>query len=373
MIFTVILFIVILGVLVFVHEFGHFWSARRLGVQVDEFGFGFPPKLFSITRGRTIYSINLIPFGGFVRLKGEQGPSTGETDSFQDQRASKRFAILASGVGMNVLLAAVLFSLVFAIGVPTMLGDTAIPRGGRVQSRQIEIVEVLSGSPSAAAGLQTGDSIKSLAGEPVASVTDIQGIIDRHPGQSLMLELERDQQSLSVAIMPAVIAGSSEPRLGVGLAETGLVTYPWYQAFWLGPWYALRIIWLIVVSLYQLLANLIQHGTVSGDVTGPIGIAVVTGQVAGLGLTYILQFAALLSLSLAVMNVLPLPGLDGGRILFVLIEKLRGRPINQRVEGLVHTIGFYALLLLIIAISYRDFFRYGLNIRIHDFIQRIIS
>lgn len=371
MLLTIILFIVILGVLVFVHEFGHFNSARRLGVAVDEFGFGFPPKLFSVRKKETTYSINLIPFGGFVRLRGDQGGSTDDPNSFNNQPAWKRLVILLSGVGMNLIFAAVLFSIVFALGVPAVFGNSEIPKGGKQINNQLQILEVVKDSPSAEAGIQNDDVLISLGDAKVMTVDDVHSIIKQNGEKPIAVTLKRNNETVIINVTPRVSAPGPDPSLGVSLAQTGLVKFPWYKALWLGPWYALRILGLIFVSLGDLIKNLFVHGGPSADVSGPIGIAVLTGQVAHLGLVYVIQFAGLLSLSLAAMNVLPLPALDGGRVIFVIIEKLRRKPVSQKIENTIHSIGFYVLIALILVISYRDLFKFGISDRIGDFFKKL--
>jgi regulator of sigma E protease len=232
---------------------------------------------------------------------------------------------------------------------------------------------VIGETPAARAGLSGGDVLLMIGDTRITTVADVQGALKNRLEQETKIRYRRDNAEAEVSVRPTVLDGSPEPRLGVSLSETGFVSYPWYQSLWLGPWYAIRMLGVIFASLGTLVSTLVQHGTVSSDVTGPIGIAVVTGQVVDLGIIYIIQFAALLSLSLAAMNVLPIPALDGGRALFVLIEKIRGRSISARVEGLVHTIGFYALLVLIAVISYRDFFRFGLNEGIANFFKNLVS
>jgi regulator of sigma E protease len=362
-----------LGVLVFVHEFGHFYSARKLGVSVDEFGFGFPPKLFSIRKKETIYSINLIPFGGFVRLRGDQGETSGDPTSFTVQAAWKRLVILLSGVGMNIVLAAVLFSLVFALGVPAVFGDSEIPDGGKLTNPQLQILEVIDNSPSTTIGLKTGDALVSLGGTAVTTVEQVHAITKQNGEKPIDIVIKRDNKDLALVITPKALDPDAQPSLGIAIAETGLITFPWYKALWLGPWYALRILGLIFVSLWDLVKNLFVQGGPSADVSGPIGIAVLTGQVAHLGFVYIIQFAGLLSLSLAAMNVLPLPALDGGRAFFIILEKIRKRPVSQKIENTIHTIGFYVLIGLILIISYRDLFKFGISEKIGNYFKHLGS
>lgn len=373
MLITLLVFIAVFSVVVFVHELGHFSAARRLGVKVEEFGFGFPPRIAGFKRGNTIYSLNWIPFGGFVRLKGESGESEHDADSFVAQAPWKRVLILTAGVLMNLLTAAVLLSVAFGIGIPSVLDQDQIASGGKVSQEKLQLILVEEGTPAAEAGLEANDVINSINGEGVETVEELQQITSRQPIEPLELVYTRGKETQTVAITPAVPEDRDVPQIGVAAAETGLVRYPWYQALWLGPWYTLQLLWLIVVSLYDLFAMLFTQGVVSPDVAGPIGIAVVTGQVAQLGFVYVLQFTAVLSLSLAVMNILPIPALDGGRVLFVIIEKLRGKPVSRRVEGLVHTVGFYALILLIVVISIQDISRFNVGERISDFFQSFNS
>ncbi|USN53892.1 MAG: site-2 protease family protein [Candidatus Nomurabacteria bacterium] len=368
MLLTLIVFIVVFSVVVFVHEFGHFSAARKLGVKVEEFGFGFPPRIAGIRRGDTIYSINWIPFGGFVRLKGESGENV-DPDSFVAQAPWKRVVILSAGVLMNVITAAVLLSIAFGIGIPSALDQDQLASGGQVSDHKLQIVTVVEGSPAEKAGLAVNDVIEKINGQEIRTVSDLQAATSQEPIEALELQYSHENESKTLTVTPEIAEGDTTPKIGVAAAETGLVRYPWYQALWLGPWYTLQLLWLIIVSLFELFKLLFTQGMVSPDVAGPIGIAVVTGQVAKLGFVYVLQFTAVLSLSLAVMNILPIPALDGGRVFFVLLEKVRGKAVSPKVEGLVHTIGFYALILFILVISIQDINRFNIGDRVRDFFQ----
>lgn len=359
MISTIIIFVVVLGLLVFVHEFGHFLTAKRAGAAVEEFGFGFPPRIVGIKRGETLYSINWIPLGGFVRIRGENGEGEPSPGSFVGLPFWKRALILVSGVGMNVLLAMVILSFVYALGAPTAL-DGQAPPGARVHDRKIQILTVMPDSPAATSGFLAGDAIQSIDGVSITSVPQAQQYNDEHRGIVERVDVLRGKTAVTVTVTPTPLPGSEDKAVwGVNLAETGTVSYPWYQALWLGVRSGASLLWQIIVAFVMLLKNLVVHQQVSVDIAGPVGIAAMTGQVATLGMVYLLQFIALLSLNLAVVNILPLPALDGGRLLFLIIERLRKRRLNIRVESLVHNIGFALLIVFALLVTVRDVHRYG--------------
>ncbi len=345
MLVTILLFLLVLGVLVFVHELGHFLAAKRAGLTVFEFGFGFPPRIAGIKRGNTIYSINWIPVGGFVKIKGETGPETGELDSFVSLSALRRTGILLAGVGMNVLLAIVLLGFAYSYGAPAAL-DESLPPDAVVRDVRVQILSVEDPSPAAEAGIRPGDRIISISGDLVDDVEDVQQSNAIRGETATTVSLERADQTLTVEVTPRVLENAGEkPVWGVTLAKVGLVSFPWYRATWLGVQQAVTLLWL---------KNLLIHQQISADIAGPVGIAALTGQVANLGVLYLIQFTALLSLNLALVNALPFPALDGGRVLFVIIEKFRGRKVSAKVETIIHNIGFALLLLLVLVVTLRD-------------------
>lgn len=349
---TLITFIIVLGLLVFVHELGHFVMARILGVRVKEFGFGFPPRLWGTQRGGTTYSINWIPLGGFVRLHGEDGEEH-DAGSFVAQRAWKRLLILVAGVSMNVVLAAAVFAVGFATGLPTDM-SAGTPAGGRVRDVQIQIVDVAAGSAASSIGLQPGDGLLTLNGQTITSVEDAQRIAREAGTTNVALAVRRSGKVLQQTVTLAKIPDTDITGLGVSLVKVGTVSYPAYRAVWEGIAAAGTGLWAILQAFGQLIGKLVQSGTVGGDVAGPVGIAVLTGQVSRLGFSYLLQFIALLSLNLAIINILPIPALDGGRVLFLLIEKLRGKPVSRNVEAKIHSTGFAILIALVALITLRD-------------------
>ena len=373
---AVIVFILILSVLIFAHELGHFTTAIRNGVKADEFGIGFPPRIFGFYKneksGRykfvpgnkevqsknTVYSLNWIPLGGFVKIKGENGEEKKDSDSFAGKSAWIRIKILAAGVFMNFVLAWVLISIVFMLGAPQ-----AINPNDQNSKAKIQISGVVSKAPAKLAGLKIGDEIlkeqKNLAGKKIvlSNITAVQKYIKNNAGKKIILSVKRGHQNLKIDVKPRIKAPKGQGLLGVSLAETIVVKYPWYQALWEGAKTTWNLTIAILIALGGIIKNLFIGKGVGADVAGPVGIAMLTKQVANLGLVYILQFAALLSINLGIINILPIPALDGGRILFVLIEKFKGSPVNQKLEQTSHSIGFALLILLLILITFRDIAR----------------
>lgn len=356
---TIIIFIAILLALVLVHEWGHFYAARKVGVKVPEFGFGFPPRLFGIKKGETLYSINLLPLGGFVKLKGEQGEAKGEPDSFASQSAARRSLILVAGVLMNVVLAWVLLTIGFSAGIPTVVDDSNKADASDVK---IQIMQVRPGSPAAEAGIEPGDTILTINGLDFISLEVMQDFIAGHKDNPLHLGILRQDILLEIEAVPKVLSESSgRAAIGVSLIQVGTISYPWYEAMWQGARATWGLLYGTVAGFVMIIGNLLSGQGAGVDVAGPVGIAVLTGQVVSLGWLFVLQFAALLSVNLAIINVLPFPALDGGRVLFVIIEKIRGKPNNERTEAIVHTAGFALLMLLVLVITYKDISRLGIN------------
>jgi len=366
---TAIVFIIILGALIFVHELGHFMVARRNGVKADEFGFGFPPRMAGFVKDEktgkykfvwgneeiqsknTVYSINWIPLGGFVKIKGENGGEIEESDSFASKKAWPRIKILAAGVVMNFIFAWFLISLALWIGAPEAVDGNK----NSLPGSKIQITEVMPDSPATESGSQIGDEIvKSNDREKFVNVADLQEYIGLSGGKEISLEIRRGDENFSIKVVPEKNEAQNKGMIGVGLAQTAIVAYPFLEAIWKGAVSTYEITMLILSALGGIIVSLFAGNGVGADVSGPIGIAILTKQVATLGFVYILQFAALLSINLGIINALPIPALDGGRILFILIEKIKGSPISHKTEHMFHTIGFMLLILLMILVTLRD-------------------
>jgi len=382
MLLTIIIFVLVLSILVFAHELGHFYTARRFGVRAEEFGLGFPPRVIGWYKnrsgrwrqvvggrsvesletdpdeslqpapGQTVYSLNALPIGGFVKIKGENGEGKEEPDSFGFQKIWKRIIILSAGVAMNIILAWLLLSVGFMIGLPQATdsaGDSA-----QVRESQVNIVDVLAGSPAERAGIQPGDIVLSINGQPVATDSELQDGVAVAAGQETVLAIRREGGDTAVTVIPEAAATDQRATIGVSIFSSGLVRYPFFAAFWEGAKMTVWLIGEIGRAFSNLFAQIFRGHDVSDQFAGPVGIATITGQAARLGFSYLLQFAALLSLNLAVLNILPFPALDGGRILFLVIEKIKGRPVRKEVEAIIHNAGFLLLILLVVFITYKD-------------------
>lgn len=352
---TILLFIVILGLLVFVHELGHFVAAKRAGMQVEEFGFGFPPRVFGIKRGETIYSINLIPLGGFVRIVGEDGGSVENPRSFSQKSFGRRLLVLLAGVLMNAIFAWVLISVGLAMGLPTIVGEgEQLPAGANMRGLAVGIVEISPSGPAAEAGIKVGDKIIKISGEEVRTIEDAQTITKKNAGNSTIYELRRGNDKIEKTIVPRVEPPDGQGPLGISLSSIALVSYPWYQAPIRGITATINLLVATVTGIATILGQWVTGKSVSAALSGPVGIAVMTRDIAALGLPYLIQFTAVLSINLAIINAIPFPALDGGRVLFLVIEKLRRKKLPQMAEQVANTVGFFLLLLLMAFVTYKD-------------------
>lgn len=358
MIVTIITFIIILSIIVFVHELGHFVMAKKAGIRVDEFGFGFPPRIFGIKKGETIYSLNLLPIGGFVKIHGEDGKKGNDPDkerAFYSKPAWIRSIILIAGVAMNFLLAAILFSAAYWIGLPAAIDGDIV---GDVSREKIQIVEVAENSPALTAGIKIGDTINSfkINGETFSflKISEIQNFISQHKGEEMTFVINRGDETIEEKIIPRENYPENEGPLGIGMVKTGLLSYPWYKALYKGFVTTVKLTGFIAVALATIIWQLITEGSLAMEIAGPVGIFNLTGDAAKLGLIYVIQLAAILNIHLAIINILPFPALDGGRLLFIGIEKIKGSPVSGKVEGMIHLAGFIVLILLLVAITWHD-------------------
>ncbi|HEX7042470.1 MAG TPA: RIP metalloprotease RseP [Patescibacteria group bacterium] len=359
MLLTIISFILVLSVLVLIHELGHFLTAKKLGIKVEEFGFGFPPRIWGKKIGETIYSINLLPIGGFVKLYGEDEAGGGqiklkvENEKLKDKDIKRAFfarpvwqraAIVVAGVVMNFLLAvSILTYLVMVQGVPS-------------QGNNVVIAEVAKDSPAQKAGLKTGEAILSIDGQKIVSAQQIISYTKKHLGKEILLQVKDEKSKvMTISVTPRVHYPSNEGAMGIAIGANIVITkYPWYEAPWVGLKEALNQTVMILQGFGQLISNLVVSRQVPQDLAGPVGIAQLTGQFVQLGFNAVLSLLALLSLNLAIINVLPIPALDGGRLFFILLEGLTGKKVSPKVEGYIHTAGMAFLMALIILITFHD-------------------
>lgn len=330
----------VLLVLVIVHELGHFATARFFGVKVKEFAFGFPPRLFSCEVGGTAYSFNAIPLGGYVRLEGEDGDIR-SPDSFAAKPKRQRAVILAAGAAMNLLLAPLLFGAAAVLGEPTMQGIT------------IQLVQ--PGSPAATAHMATGDVVRAIDGTPITSDLTVTHELALHPGQPVALLIwpgGNRAAARSATVTPLTNPAPGHGKIGIAFVPRMVaVSHPWWQAPELGVRLTIRY----TGALAQGIAQMFHSQTpVLDQVGGPIAIAQATGAAAERGPGYLLTVAGFLTLNLAIVNLLPFPALDGGRLAMVLIEGIRGRRLDPRLEGTVHMVGFALLLMFMLIVSIHD-------------------
>ncbi len=358
--FTAIIFIIVLSILVFVHEFGHFIVAKKAGMKIEEFGFGFPPRMFGIKKGETIYSINWIPFGGFVKIFGEDGEHRDNPRSFGAGKVSIKAGVIVAGVVMNFILAILLLVIGNIIGLRIGLADSNIPPG--VKDIKIQITQVVAGSPADKAGLRILDELvgAKTIGEiqNFKTVIDVQDFVKNNRGKDIILEIKKGNEISEKHITPRLNPPSQEGALGIKLSATGVVKYPWYQAIYKGFEDTYYISYGVVLGYGTIIKNIFTTGRAGVELSGPVGIAMITGQAARIGFAYLIQLVALLSINLAVLNIIPFPALDGGRLLFIIIEKIKGSPIPGTIENLVNTAGFALLIALMLYVTTKDILRF---------------
>ncbi|MFA6016600.1 MAG: M50 family metallopeptidase [Patescibacteria group bacterium] len=353
---TILIFIITLGILVLVHEFGHFLMAKKMGVKVEEFGIGLPPKLFGIKRGETLYSVNLLPIGGFVKLYGEEYDEltgrgkarlalTTKDRMFVNKKPWQKTLIVLGGVFGNFLLGWFIFSYLVTQGVP-------------VPTNNVIVEKVTKNSPAAIAGLQEKDVITKLMLENKSiDLTSSTMLIDetkKSAGKNIRLLVQRNNRQLTVNLVPRIHPPKGEGPLGIAITSYTEKKYPWYTAPFYGLIEAFNITFKIASELGKMLVGFVTFKKQNVDVAGPIGIANLAGQAVKFGRNAFLEFLALLSLNLAIMNVLPFPALDGGRLVFVLYEGITKRKPNKDIEKYTNLIGFVILLSLAALITVND-------------------
>lgn len=360
MLITLVVFIIILGLLIFVHEFGHFITAKQAGIRVDEFAFGFPPRLFSIKKGETTYSLNLIPFGGYVKMLGEEEDASQAEKinprSFAHQSWLVRGRVVAAGVFMNMALAWLLISFGLMIGIPPLVSQpTSIPNA--TVTELVTITGIAANSTAATMGLKLGDKVVLLNDQAITTSEQLAGLTRKYKGQPVSMVVSRANREVALT----GTLSDSEPPLGARLNNESTVRLPVWWAPVYGIWETLKAAGLIFVGIIQFFKELFTTAQVPEGAAGPIGIFYHTRNVLQLGFAAMLNFVAILSINLAVINILPIPALDGGRLLFILLEKFnRGKKVvNQHIENIAHLIGFVLLIALILAISYQDILKLG--------------
>ena len=360
---TLLLFILVLAVLIFVHELGHFIAAKRAGVRVDEFALGFPPRIFSWKRGETRYSLNLIPMGGYVKILGED-PWNEDTEindlrrSLMHQTKWVQARVLAAGVFFNFLFAWLLISFSFVWGQPASVGEE---KAYAVRDARITITNVLSSSPAEGAGLSAGDALLSLSsgGKTLVdnfSVANVQNFINES-ASPIQIAVLRGTERRTVTVSPQSGIVADRRAIGVAMDLIGTLKLPIHEALWRGLTTSVFLVGAVVKSFWDFFGGVFSGTGGFGEISGPVGIAGLIGASAHLGFSYFLSFVAVISINLAVLNLIPFPALDGGRLLFILIEAIKGSPISPKVARVLNTGGFAFLLLLMVLVTYHDIWK----------------
>ncbi|MDQ3089888.1 MAG: RIP metalloprotease RseP [bacterium] len=358
---SILIFIIILSLLVIVHEAGHFFMAKYFGIRVDEFGLGYPPKAKKLFTWRgTVFTLNWLPFGGFVKIFGEnpsedidekiEGPVAPGV-RFTTKNRPIQAAVLLAGVTANFLFAWLLISAGFMSGLPAPVG-VSLP----VENAETVITTVIPGSPAAEAGLKSGDTLVSLSrGENIIEATpETASSFISESKEPITFNIRRGEENLSKTLVPKDGIVAEKLAVGIAMDNVGIVKLSPLKAVYHGLLTTVELTWLTAKALGTFIAQGIMGKGDLSQVTGPVGLVSMVGDVSQLGFVYLLSFTALISINLAIVNLIPFPALDGGRLLFVLVESIIRRPVPARVFNAANTLGFGILILLMLLITFRD-------------------
>jgi regulator of sigma E protease len=348
---NIISFVIVLGVLIFVHEFGHFLLAKLMGVGVEKFSLGFGPKIVGKKIGMTQYMISAIPLGGYVKMVGESPEKPLDESlvplSFSHKGLFKRSLIVLAGPVFNLLLSVVIFFGFFQIsGLPIM---------------KPEVGEVQEGMPGHESGIRPGDRVVSIDGKPVSRWEEMADLIKQSGGRSLRVEILRDKGTIHVTVVPKTVSsrnlfGEQIEKYVVGITASGAVSIERLNPFQAAAHGVLQT-WDIAKLTVLAIAKIITGAISAKTLGGPIMIAQLAGQQAEAGIMNLIFFIALLSVNLGIINLLPIPVLDGGHLLFFLIEAVSRRPINLKAREVAQQVGIFVLILLMIFVFYNDIAR----------------
>ncbi len=356
---SILLFIIILAILILVHEFGHFIAAKRAGVRVDEFGVGFPPRIFSKKYGETVYSLNLFPIGGFVKIFGEN-PDEESIHGLDAKRSISHKSkwiqawIISAGIIFNIILAWVLISAGFMFGLPYSVDDAKY--SARVEGAALNITQVLPKSPAESAGLKGGDKIIALyaGGDSLENpeVDSTQKFIASHDELTFAYMREGEIKTTIIQTKDGIV--SDRRAIGISMDMIGKLKLPIHEALYAGLITTASLTWATTIGLLDFFKNIFTGQADFSAVSGPVGIVSIVGDASTLGFVYLLTLTALISINLAIINLLPFPALDGGRLLFIIIEAIKGSPIKPVVANTANGIGFLLLILLMVVVTYSD-------------------
>ena len=367
MFLTILIVFASLMGLIILHEFGHFILAKIFGVKVEEFGIGYPPRLIGKRFGETLYSLNLLPFGAFVKIPGEIG-KTDDKRSFSSQSVSKRILIVLGGVLSFWVISAILFSIVFTLGTRMAIEDT---ENFNLVSPKVQIAQIAPNSPAQIAGLEPGDAIEEFKipykAEPsgfrqnskfkIERVKELQELTEKYKGQEITLTIKKGKEILDVTLVPRVSPPEGEGPMGVALVRTAIKSYPWWKSPWQGILATINMTGAIIQGYGRAIKNVISGGPSGVQMMGPVGVFHLFWQVSQLGINYFLQFLGMIAIYFALFNILPIPALDGGKLLFLGIEAIRKKPVSEKIEQNVTTAFFALLIALMILVTIKDISR----------------
>lgn len=333
------------------HEFGHFIVAKRIGVRVETFSFGFGPKLFSVKKGETEYAVSAIPLGGYIKMAGDEPGEklTGKSFEFLSRSIFDRFKVIVAGPLLNYILAFLIFSVIFMFGSPTLT---------------TEVGSLLKDYPAKEAGILVGDKVLKVDSKDVSHWEDMTAITHSHTESPIQLTIERGGKVFELKLQPVIrevkdIFGNSTKIALLGIAPSEKiesVRYGFFQSFGMGFKKLMDLTTLTYKALWYIVTG---RMSVKESMTGPIGIFIITGKAAQMGFIYLVHLVAMLSASLAIFNLLPFPVLDGGHVFFLIIEKIRGKPLSMKAQEMIANVGISLLILLTVFIFYNDIMKFG--------------
>jgi regulator of sigma E protease len=343
--------------LAILHEFSHFIAAKKSGVFVEEFGIGYPPKIFGKKIGETIYSINLLPFGAFVKLAGEL-ERLKDKRSFSAQPIFKRFLIAFAGVLSFWIISAIIFSILFCFGNPVAISDE---EDSLLISPKVQVAQVAPDSPAEKAGLKIGDTIKEFKIQnekfKIEKVKELQELTQKYKGEKVILTVERGKEIFEIEIVPRVSPPKGEGPMGISLVRTTIKKYPIPLAFFQGTKKTFQETLAIIEGYFLAIENIFKKQPSGVELRGTIGILQLISQASQLGIVYFFNFLGSISIYLAIFNALPIPAVDGGKILFLTIEAIRKKPISQETEQKITAFCFGFLILVAILVTIKDIAR----------------
>lgn len=359
---NILIFVIVLAVLILVHELGHFIVAKKSGVKAEEFGIGFPPRILTLFRWRgTDFTLNLLPFGGFVKIFGEN-PSEEEISpeerkqNFSYQPKSIQALILVAGVAFNLIFAWILISVGFMYGLPSAQEPDS---PYTVVNERLTVLGVLDESPALEAGIKTGDKIIGIeSGQSSLNELNPESVSNFISGEDVLtVEVERGEEVLSFEITPEEGIIEEGRAIGISMGMIGTLKLPPHLAIWEGAKNTASLTGAVAVGLVQFIGQTVTGQADFSQIAGPVGIVGLVGDASALGFIFLIQFTAFISINLAVLNLFPFPALDGGRLLFVLIEAVKGSAINPKVANTLNAAGFIFLLILILLVTVNDVIR----------------